>query len=141
MKTPWHLWLVGILSLLWNSMGALDYTMTKTKNAAYMGNFTPDQLDYFYSFPAWANLGWAVGVWFAVARSFLLLFRSRRALWSFVLSFLGMITTLVYQIAFAETKMLELMGLGPALFTLAIFVVGLLLIIYARTQKTSGVLT
>jgi hypothetical protein len=141
MKTPWHLWLVGVLSLLWNSMGALDYTMTKTQNASYMANFTPDQLDYFYSFPTWANLGWAVGVWFAVAGSFLLLFRSRLALWSFVLSFIGMITTLVYQFAFAETKMLELMGLGPALFTLAIFVVGLLLIIYARAQKTSGVLT
>lgn len=141
MKTPWHLWLVGILSLLWNSMGALDYTMTKTKNATYMGNFTPEQLDYFYNFPAWANLGWAVGVWFAVAGSFLLLFRSRRALWSFVLSFIGMITTLVYQFAFADTAMLELMGVGPSFFTLAIFVVALLLVIYARAQKTSGVLT
>jgi hypothetical protein len=141
MKTPWHLWLVGILSLVWNSMGALDYTMTKTENATYMANFTPEQLDYFYSFPFWANIGWAVGVWFAVAGSFFLLLRSRMALWSFVFSFLGMITTLIYQFALSETKMVELMGIGPALFTLAIFIVALLLIIYARAQKTAGVLT
>jgi len=141
MKTPWHLWLVGILSLVWNSMGALDYTMTKTENATYMANFTPEQLDYFYSFPFWANIGWAVGVWFAVAGSFFLLLRSRMALWSFVFSFLGMITTLIYQFALSQTKMVELMGIGPALFTLAIFIVALLLIIYARAQKTDGVLT
>ena len=141
MKTPWHLWLVGILSLVWNSMGALDYTMTKTENATYMANFTPEQLDYFYSFPFWANIGWAVGVWFAVAGSFFLLLRSRMALWSFVFSFLGMITTLIYQFALSQTKMVELMGIGPALFTLAIFIVALLLVIYARAQKTDGVLT
>ena len=141
MKTPWHLWLVGILSLVWNSMGALDYTMTKTRNPTYMASFTPEQLDYFYSFPFWANIGWAVGVWFAVAGSFFLLLRSRMALWSFVFSFLGMITTLIYQFALSQTKMVELMGIGPALFTLAIFIVALLLIIYARAQKTDGVLT
>jgi hypothetical protein len=26
--TPWHLWLVGVLALLWNSFGAFDYVMT-----------------------------------------------------------------------------------------------------------------
>jgi len=27
--TPWHVWVVGIVALLWNAMGALDYTMTE----------------------------------------------------------------------------------------------------------------
>ena len=141
MKTPWHLWLVGILSLLWNSMGALDYTMTKTRNDAYKAQFTPEQLDYFYNFPFWANIGWAAGVWLGVAGSFLLLFRSRLALWSFVLSFVGMIATSVYQFALSDTPPLEIMGTGPALFALVIVIVGFLLILYARAQKTLGVLT
>ena len=28
-KTPWHLWVVGVLTLLWNAVGATSYTMTR----------------------------------------------------------------------------------------------------------------
>jgi hypothetical protein len=31
-KTPWHLWVVGILSLLWNAFGGYDYTMTQLRD-------------------------------------------------------------------------------------------------------------
>ena len=34
--TPWHLWLVGVLATIWNSGGAVDYTMTQTRNESYM---------------------------------------------------------------------------------------------------------
>ena len=30
-RTPWHLWVVGILALLWNSFGCVDYFMTQTR--------------------------------------------------------------------------------------------------------------
>src|SRR3546814_4715800 len=62
-KTPWHLWVVGVLSLLWNAVGAFDYTMTKLNDADYLSAFTPEQIAYFQSFPLWANAGWALGVW------------------------------------------------------------------------------
>ena len=29
---PKHLWIIGIVALLWNLMGAYDYVMTQTKN-------------------------------------------------------------------------------------------------------------
>jgi hypothetical protein len=41
--TPWHLWVIGIVALLWSGMGAMDYVMTQTRNAAYMSAFTPEQ--------------------------------------------------------------------------------------------------
>ena len=61
---PWHLWLIGILSVLWGSMGCLDFTMTQTRNMAYLeaGGFTPEQIEFFVSFPLWANPLWAVAV-------------------------------------------------------------------------------
>ena len=30
-RTPAHLWIVGILSLLWNGFGAYDYLMTRMR--------------------------------------------------------------------------------------------------------------
>jgi hypothetical protein len=35
-RIPWHLWLVGILGLLWESVGAFDYLMAQTQNESYM---------------------------------------------------------------------------------------------------------
>ena len=41
-STPVHLWIIGVIALLWNAMGAYDYLMTQTQNEAYMSNFTPE---------------------------------------------------------------------------------------------------
>ncbi|MCP4895894.1 MAG: hypothetical protein GY906_02880, partial [bacterium] len=34
--TPIHLWIVGVLALLWNAMGAFDYLATQLKLEFYM---------------------------------------------------------------------------------------------------------
>ena len=140
MKPPWHLWAIGIVSLLWNAGGAFDYYMTMTRNDAYMGEFTPQQLDYFYSFPTWVVAFWALGVWLAVAGSILLLARSGMALWAFLLSLVGMVGTTIYTFALADTSMAEVVGPAAMAFSAVIFVVGVFLIWYARRQKINGVL-
>ena len=74
-KTPVHLWIVSIVSLLWNAMGAFDYTATQMRLESYMSQFTAEQLDYFYSFPAWADSLWAIAVWSSLLGSMALLMR------------------------------------------------------------------
>lgn len=32
MRAPWHLWLIGIIAVLWHAGGAFDYLMTQTNN-------------------------------------------------------------------------------------------------------------
>ena len=49
-KTPWHLWIIGVVALLWSAIGAFDYVMTQTKNESYMGMFTSEQLEFFLRF-------------------------------------------------------------------------------------------
>jgi len=80
-STPRHLWAVGIFALLWSAMGAIDYFMTQTGNEAYMSEFTPEQLAFFYGMPAWADATWAIAVWGGVLGALLLLFRQRYAVW------------------------------------------------------------
>jgi hypothetical protein len=64
-KTPWHLWAVGAVSLLWNAYGGYDYTMSMTQGAAYLASagMTPDQVAYYEAMPVWMTAIWAVGVW------------------------------------------------------------------------------
>lgn len=140
MKPPWHLWVVGIVSLLWNVFGALDYLMTQMRADWYVSQFTPDQLDYFYGFPAWVDAAWAFGVWFAVLGSVLLLARSRLAVLVFVISVAGMIAAAAYPVVFSEQAPADLIGPTALLFSASIVVVGFALVWYARTMRIRGVL-
>jgi len=138
-RARWHLWVVGIVALLWNAMGAFDYLMTETKNQAYMSQFTAEQLEYFYSFPAWAVSGWAIAVWGGVLGSVLLLLRRALAYWVFIISFFGLIASMFY--SYVLSNGVEMMGgAGPLAFSALIFLVAILLIVYSAAQRKSGVL-
>ncbi len=139
-RAPWHLWVVGAVSLLWNAMGAFDYLMTQSRAEWYMGQFTPEQLDYFYSFPIWADAAWALGVWGAVLGSLALLLRRNWAVWLFGISIVGLVFTTIYN--FVLTNGAELMGGGAAtwVFSILIWVITIALFFYARSMAKAGVL-
>ena len=98
-RAPAHLWIVGILSLIWNAFGAYDYTMTKMRDSAYLSKMgdPATMLAYLDGMPAYAHVGWAVGVWSSLLGSVLLLIRSRYAVHAFALSLLGAAVSFVGQ--------------------------------------------
>ncbi len=91
-RTPVHLWIVGILSLLWNCFGAYDYTMTRMRNMDYLAQMGDPNviLNWVDSLPFYAQIGWGLGVWAALLGSVFLLMRSRYALYAFAASLVGM---------------------------------------------------
>ena len=137
-RTPTHLWIVGVFSLLWNAMGAFDYTATHLELESYMSPFSPEQIDYFYGFPAWATSGWAFGVWGAFVGSIALLLRKSWATWAFGISLAGLAISTLYNFGLSEG--LEIMGTGGAIFTAVIWLVAILLFVYSRRQARNGVL-
>ena len=138
-KTPFHLWLIGILALLWNAIGAFDYTATQMQMDFYMSQFTEQQLAYFYGFPAWVDAAWAIAVWSSLLGSLMLLLRKALAAWLFGLAILGMIGTSVYNLVLTDG--LEVMGEGSMTFTVVIWVIALLLYFYAVAMAKRRVLT
>jgi hypothetical protein len=139
-KTPWHVWVVGALALLWNSVGALDFTMTQLKNEAYLKAFTPEQLAYFLGFPLWVVVAWGLGTWGSVLGSLLLLLRRRLALHLFVASFAGMVLTFIHNYLLTDGRKVMGGGVGPVIFSAVIMIIGVLLLVYARSQRDRGVL-
>jgi hypothetical protein len=137
-QTPVHLWIVGVLALLWNLMGAFDYVATQFKIDFYMSQFTEDQLAYFYGFPVWAVSGWAFGVWGAVAGSIGLLMRRKWAVWGFAVSLAGMLVSSIYTLGLSEGA--AMMGSGGVIFTVVIWAAAIFLLVYARAMANRGVL-
>jgi hypothetical protein len=136
-RTPWHLWAVGVISLLWNAFGAYDYLMSKLSPQSYFHQMglSDASVGYMMSFPAWLTAFWALGVWGSVAGSLLLLMRSRHAVTAFTLSFLGLAVSQGYQALVLRPPQSPGGGI-----TVVIWVSLLLFLFYAWAMGRRGVL-
>jgi hypothetical protein len=145
-KAPIHLWIVGLLALIWNGFGCYDYLMTRMRNEDYFRSMMPDVdpqavLAWVDSFPIYAQFGWGLGVWMGLAGAVLLLMRHRWAVPALGLSFLGAVVGLGYQIFMAAPAPDPSMTEGAmALMPWVIIGVAAALYYYAHRQKQSGVL-
>ncbi|MEY4269157.1 MAG: hypothetical protein RLZZ58_373 [Pseudomonadota bacterium] len=143
-KTPIHLWIVGVVSLLWNAFGATDYFMTRTRGAAWIDQMMPGIdsakfMAYVDGFPLWASIGWGLGVWGALAGSILLLARKRLAEPVFAISAIGAVVGIGYQLA--NPVDIAAMNEGAAgVMGYVIIAITFGLWFYARRQKAAGVL-
>ena len=137
-KTPIHLWVIGILALLWNLIGAFDYTATQLRLESYMSKFPPEQLEYFYGFPAWMDAAWAIAVWASLLGSIALLLRKSWAVGLFSAAILGLFVSTIYN--FVLMNGAKVMGDTGVTFTVVIWVIAVLLLVYARAMDNKGVL-
>ena len=138
-RTPRHLWVIGIIALLWNAIGAFDYLMTQTKNAGYLSAFPPEQLAFFFGLPAWVIAAWAIAVWGGVLGSVLLLLRRRLAVPVFAASLAGMVVTTFHN--YVLSNALEIFpDAFSKVFTVLICVITVALYLYARAMRARGVL-
>lgn len=143
-RTPAHLWIVGLLALLWNGFGCVDYLMTRLRNMDYLTGMMPGtdanaMLAYIDSFPLYAQVGWGLGVWGGLLGSILLLVRSRWATIAFALSFIGALLGLGYQIANPGGPASMHEGAGGVM-PYVIIAVALALVLYSRSAERKGLL-
>ena len=139
-KTPWHLWVVGVVGALWNAFGCWDYTMTQLKGEEHLRAFgmTDAQIAAFETMPSWSHAVWAIGVWGGLLGAVLILLRRKLALPVFVLSFLGFIAGLVYQYVLSDTA--SLMPEGSWMMSAVIGAACVFFIWYAWMMSNKGVL-
>jgi len=59
-KTPWHLWGVGVLGLIWNGYGAADFAMSLIQGDAWyrVNRMTEAQIAAMHAYPAWMYVVW-----------------------------------------------------------------------------------
>ena len=136
--TPWHLWVVGVVTFLWNCGGVFDYVMSVTRNADYLAQMSEPQLALLTAAPVWATAAFAVGTWTSLIGSLLLLLRSRWAIWAFAVSLAAYLVNCVYYFVLSDG--LGVMGTMGASFSAAIFLIMLFELWYSRMMAGRGVL-
>ncbi len=137
---PWHLWMVAIVALILGWLAAFDFFMSVTANPTYMEtlSLSAEHQAALTSFPSWANASWALGVIGALGGAILLLMRSAKASYAYLLSAAGSTAANVYFYTFTPgvdwtTMMGPIIAVGTVCLTLV-------LVIYARSLTRSSVL-
>lgn len=101
---PWHLWVVGVIALLWNGFGCFDMIMSLGRGEAWFRQMgmTEAQIAYFNAMPAWTFAAWGLGVFGGAIGALLLLLRRRWAPHAFALSLLGWLAGVVYAVFLSD---------------------------------------
>jgi hypothetical protein len=140
LRTPWHLWLVGLFALLFNFIGVFDFVMSLAQGAKYQASagMTPDQIAHYQQMPGWMMLVWAVGVFGAFGASVLLLLRRRHASPVFIVSLVAFLISLLY--TYVLTNGGAVMGAQMAIVSAVIAGLLVLFTLYSRHMTRRGVL-
>ncbi len=110
-RAPWHLWLVGVIAVLFNAIGVFDHVMSMAMGRGkYMASagMTPAQIAHYEEMPIWMIAVWTVGVWGAMLGSVLLLLRKKRAFPVFAVSLAAFLVSLIYTYVLTDGG--EIMG-------------------------------
>lgn len=140
-RTPAHLWAVGVIGVLWNSFGCVDYTLSKLYPTTYPASVGMDAeaQAYMQAFPAWLTVFWALGVWGSLAGSILLLLRSRHAVPAFSVSLTGLMVSQGFEYlsgsAPASMHTTAVVATSAVIWTALVFQLW-----YAIRMKSAGVL-
>lgn len=134
-KTPWHAWLVGVLSLLWNASGAWVFVQAQSGAAMDMD---AREIAYYAAQPEWfvalTDVAFAAAIFAAIA----LLMRHRWAVPLYGLSLAAIVVTSAVEIAQGTALLLQ----GRDWLILSCVTTGLavLQLLYAIRMKKRGVL-
>ena len=140
LKTPWHLWLVGVVAVLFNSIGVFDFVMSMAQGAKYMASagMTPAQIAHYQEMPAWMTLVWAIGVFGALAGSVLILLRNKLAWPVLAVSLAAFLVSLLYTYVLTDGG--KIMGQQMAITSAVIAGLLAFFIWYAWWMTRHGVL-
>ena len=130
------MWVVGILTLLWNGSGAVTFLLAQL---GMLSNLSPEEAAYYAAQPLWYVILVNIGTWGAFFAGIALLLKSRQAFNLFGLS-LGMIV-LTDLIDLVNGNSRALSGEDAMVMTLMVLVIACLQLLYTWRWKKMGVLT
>jgi len=134
-RTPWHVWVVAGLTLLWNGSGAVTILLAQTGRLA---GISADEAAYYASQPWWFVVSTDIATLTPVAAGIALLFRSQAAVWLFAVSLVLIIVNNAYDLVAGTSR--TLVNQGAFIVTITIVVIAVHQLIYAVVMKRRAVL-
>jgi len=134
-KTPWHLWFVGVLAVLWNASGA--YTILLAQQGLLEG-VSADEAAYYAAQALWFVVVTDVALLGGILGGAALLLRSRWAVPLFAISLGAIAVTSGYDLATGSSRMFT--NTSTLVVTCLIWILAIVQLWYAAVMRGRGVL-
>ena len=131
----WSFWLIGVVTLIWNAMGVMNYLMQMNPEA--IADFPESHRAIIESRPAWATGGFAIAVFGGTIGCVLLLLRKSVGTYVFIASLLGTIVTMIHTIRIASST-IDFSLFEIVVMILMPLVVAAFLIWYSKQAGSKG---
>ena len=128
-------WIIAILALLWNLMGASQYILMATKSESVRVGISAEKLALIDATPMWSTAAFAIAVFAATLGCIALLLRKKLAYTLFIISFVAIIVQNID--TFSRFKVSEFNAMQLSM-TLMIPLLGLFLIWYSIKSISKG---
>ncbi len=137
-STPWHVWLVGVLSFLWNALFVWQWMLQVTGDPAYWAGMSPAEAAYLRNVPLWTDIAVGVAFWGGLLGAALLLLRRRQATMVFAVALIAMLADTAYVHFMSQGR--EIMG--PVGVALGLILIGVLIAqtVYCAWMSRRGVI-
>ena len=129
-KPPTWFWIVAVLGLVWNAIGAFAYLGQAYMTDDMKASLPEDQLQLMEATPAWVTGAFAIAVWGGLLGCIFLLMRKRWAKPVLLVSLLGIVLQMGY--SFLMTNAMQVYGaLQAVVMPVLILAIGLLLYFFS----------
>lgn len=139
-RTPWHLWVLAVLGVVWFAGGAFDYVMTSTQNEAYLAQLTNPQRAWLDARPTWFTAAWAISIWSSLLGAVVMLFRSKWAATLFWISLGAYLVACVWSYGLSDPSAMQITGWFGLIFSAIIGLSLFFFATYCSNQRARGVL-
>lgn len=133
-KVPTYFWIIAVLALLWNLMGAFAFITDMMATPAVLAEtYTPEQIKFLDTYPSWTKVFYGIATIGGLIACIGLLMRKRWALGFFCLSLLGVLIQQGHSIFMTNAR--EYFGDVAGLYMpIAITVIAILLILFTKSS-------
>jgi len=131
----WSFWIIGVVALIWNAMGAMNFVMQLNPDA--VAEFPESHRAIIEGRPTWATVAFAIAVIGGAVGCLLLLLRKSAAYFLFVASLLGVIVTMIHTLGVVGST-IDLSAFEILLMILLPLVVAAFLIWYSKHAENNG---
>ncbi len=131
-KLPIWFWIVSVLSLLWNLMDVGAYLGQAFMSIESLEKMTEAERLLYESQPAWVTGAFAIAFWAGALGCFALLLRKKWARPVLLISLAGILAQMTHM--FFMSNAFEAVGSNAMVMPIMIIVVGVLLLLFARSS-------
>ncbi|MGI9551733.1 MAG: hypothetical protein ACR2MT_11065 [Aurantibacter sp.] len=136
-KPPAWFWVVSVLALVWNIMGAMAYLGSVYMTDETKAEMTTEQLSLMEAAPAWATAAFAIAVWGGLLGCVALILRKKWARPVLMISLLGILVQMAHW--FFMTNGTELYDqVQGVIMPLLVIIIGIALVYLARVAHNRG---